>query len=501
MAYTPYMNPANRPDDITPPMYSGVGGGIQSQEVISTYDIYAPNELVQVFERHNHRPGFRVMLKSMGFDRGTAAPTTGHYEYPWRKDLVRVNSVITASTGPGTDVVIELTAGSMFDTQVSVSGAARKASYPIENEMVIGNDGKKAFISNKDVTTDPHRLTLTPVKSTEDIALSFVGGEAYFISDNAHGEGTGLPAGRTPRVIKYLNDFQIVKTACGSTGSEMTNQTYFQPIPGQEGSFYLQTKWSNMWTHEDRCDGALVWGQTIDNVTVNASELGHDVGVKGTEGFIDFTLLNGYESNYSPGSLAITDFNVIGGIYEAERVGVRNVMAWQGYNMYVELEDVLQNLLSGDVAALLMSKFVTYDGGLGDEFQPVDDKDFAMNIGFRALKKGGYDYSWMLLHAFNEAMGAGADVYDYDQWAIYHPLGFVEEKSSGSARATIGYEYKQLGNYSREVVIADISGVGVAGTGTPRPMAVNQFDVHKTGMLSEIAFHGACANHLIIQRP
>jgi hypothetical protein len=33
----------------------------------------------------------------------------------------------------------------------------------------------------------------------------------------------------------------------------------------------------------------------------------------------------------------------------------------------------------------------------------------------------------MLLHAFNEAMGAGADVYDYDQWAIYHPLGFVEE--------------------------------------------------------------------------
>jgi hypothetical protein len=40
--------------------------------------------------------------------------------------------------------------------------------------MVIGNDGKKAFISNKDVTTDPHRLTLTPVKSTEDIALSFV---------------------------------------------------------------------------------------------------------------------------------------------------------------------------------------------------------------------------------------------------------------------------------------------------------------------------------------
>jgi hypothetical protein len=70
------------------------------------------------------------MLKSMGFDRGTAAPTTGHYEYPWRKDLVRVNSVITASTGPGTDVVIELTAGSMFDTQVSVFRRSPESFLP-----------------------------------------------------------------------------------------------------------------------------------------------------------------------------------------------------------------------------------------------------------------------------------------------------------------------------------------------------------------------------------
>lgn len=264
---------------------------------------------------------------------------------------------------------------------------------------------------------------------------------------------------------------------------------------------YLQTQWSTMYNFECQCDGALMWGGQIDNITINAPEVGFDVPVRGTEGFIDFGVLNGYESNYTPGSLAIGDFDNIAKLYEAERLGVREVMAWQGHDIYVEIENVLQTLLNADTSALLVQNLFRYGGGLEDEEQPIDDGAFAMNIGFYALRKAGYVFAWKLLHAFNEAMGAGADVYDYPQWSIYHPLGFVQEKRTGEARPTIGYEYKQLGNYSREMIVADIAGVGAAGTGTPRPVAVNQFDISKAGYVSEIAFHGTCANHVVVQRP
>lgn len=500
--YSPYVNPANRPYDITPPAFGDVGGGVQNQEVLSTYDIWKPNELIEVFERHSYAPGFRLMLRAMGFNRGTAAPTTGHYEYPWRKDLVRINSIITASTGPGTSVVVELTSDSMFDTGVTVGGAARKGSYPVVNDILQLPDGNKAMITAKNVTTDPHRLTLTPTKAAVDLVASVVAGEAYFISDRAMPEGSGLPSGRTPRVMKYTNEFQIVKEACAATGSEMTNETYFRPIPGREGSFYLQTQWSTMYNFEQLCDGALIFGQTIDNITQNVSELGFDVPVKGTEGLIDFGLLNGYTVGYTPGALSIGDFDAISRLFEQERLGVRQIMAWDGFDIFTEKENALQTLLNADITAQLVRGMFRFDGGTGiDELQPIGDADLAVNIGFYALKKAGYIYSWKLLHVFNEYMGAGAPGYDYTRWSIYHPLGYVMNKATGQSVPTIGYEYKQLGNYSRENVVADISGVGVAGTGTPYPIATNVNDIHKLGYLAEIAFHGTCANHLIIHQP
>ena len=113
MSYIPFVPAGGQ--DLTPNAFSDVGGGVQSQGVISQYQAYKPNELVQVFERHGYRPSFRLMLKTMGFRRGSYAPTIGHYEYPWRKNLVTVGAIITPSAGPGTPVTIELDAADMYN--------------------------------------------------------------------------------------------------------------------------------------------------------------------------------------------------------------------------------------------------------------------------------------------------------------------------------------------------------------------------------------------------
>lgn len=499
MGYTPFIDPAGRPIDITPPAISDVGGGIANQQVISLYDIYKPNEFIEVFERHSYKPSFKMMLRSFGFDRGTAAPTTGHYEYPWRTDLLRVGSIDTASTGAGTNVIVVLAAAGMYDTGVSVSGSGRQASYVRVGDIIITKDGKRAYISAKDTSVNPHKITLTPTKSTVDLAGSVLASNNYFIADNAHAEGSGLPAGRTPRVIKYSNEFQIVKERVGSTGSELTNQTYFNPVPGQEGPLFLKAKMDAYYTFECAAENALIFGSSINNISVNVPELGFDVDVKGTEGLIDYIETNGYTVNYTAGSLAMADFNAIGKKYENERIGARDIMVWLGYDLYTEIEDLLQTIVSNDVTAeLTRNLFRNLGSGEGE---PITDTDFALSIGFYALKKGGYKYYFKSLHPFNSAVGAGATGYTYPQQAIFHPLGFNTDKNTGMKVGTIGYEYKKLGAYSRENVIADVAGVGVAGSGTPYRIASNLNDTYNLGMVSEIAFHGACANHLMIMKP
>lgn len=500
MSYTPFVPVGGQ--DLRPNAFSDVGGNYQAQGVISQYQMYKPNELVQVFERHNYAPSFRLMLKTMGFRRGSYAPTIGHYEYPWRKNLVTVGTIVTPSAGPGTNVTFALDAADMYNAGVTVSGVAAQASYPIENEILLFRDGNMGMIINKDTTVTPHQLTIRPLSTTVDLATSIVVGEAYFVATNAWGEGTGLPQGRVPRVVKYSNTFQIVKAAAGSTGSELTNQMYFEPVEGKPGSFFAKVSVDTMYRFENECDGALIWGQQINNVQIFNPELGFDVNVSGTEGLINFATVNGNNETYVVGNYQLADFDDVSKYYERERIGVRDIMCLQGIDINVEIENVLADILDGDLAGLLTKNFLWGDGVFSDGMQPaIDASTFAMEFNFRAIRKANFRYFFYLMHVFNENVGAGATGYDYPNWQVLFPIGYAKEKSTGDNRATIGYEYKQLGAYSREEVIADLSGVGVAGSGTPYRIATNPNDLYRMGMVAEIAFHGTCANHITLVTP
>lgn len=490
MSITPTLG--TLPYDVTPPSFGGMGGGVLNQKVITAFDIYKPNELIEVFERHAKRAGFRLVLQSMGFNRGTAAPTTGHYEYPWNTDLIRIESV-TSGSGAGTDVVVQLSTSAMYTSGVTVAGTARKASYPLEYDIIKFPNGMKAWIKSKDITTDPHSLTLTPTKAADDLGtyLATVVPGAFFISDQAMAEGSGLPGGRTPRVIKYSNEFQIIKAAVAATGSELTNQTYFNPVPNTPGSFFLKAEADTYDDFTMKSDGALLWGGAINNVTMQSvSGIGHDLPVKGTEGLVDFATLNGYTDNYTVGAYALSDFDNMAKLLEAERVGTRKFMTWDGIDIWHEKENEIFSLYNQDA-----TPFLRYVGAAAED-QPIAENE--VNIGFRGITKGGYKWGFQLLHEFNRATGAGASGYDYKNWSIVTPMGYTANKANGTNMATIGYEYKQLGAYKREVIFDRLPGFGTA---MPGEQSVTENDVTKQGLLSEIAFHGACANHIIIQRP
>jgi len=507
MAYSPFINPALSKQDLKPNVYSTVGGGTSSQTVISQYDLYRPNELVQVFERHTEGGGFRIMLKAMGFNRGTSAPTTGHYEYPWRENLVTVGGIVTASTGAGTDVVISLDPGDMFDPGVSIGPTAQRASYPIKNEILIFRDGASAMITDKDTTTNPlvHQLTLTPLDPLVDLATSILAAESYFVSSNAHAEGSELPAGRVPRIITYTNDFQITKVKAQSTGTELTNTMYFEPVAGLEGSIYLKVKQDMMYDFEKRCDGALIWGQNITNISEFVPRLGHDAPIRGTEGLIEFASTNGNVDNYvAVGGYTLADFRDLARYYEGERVGTNTFMNLMGFEIYQEVEQEMADFLNADTATLMTKDFF-YGDSVFDHLEDTEyykePAEFALKIGFKAIKIGGYNFLFRHFRDFNTKVGAGADGYDYKSWQIVMPVGFATDKSSNTTRGTFGYEYKIAANgYSREEIFGEITGAGVGGRTMYRP-ASHGADVHECYLISEFAFHPTCANHITIQKP
>jgi hypothetical protein len=505
MAYQPYSPIATPPTDLNVNQYSNVGGGTQSQKVISDLDFYKPNELIQVYARHNETISYRAMMKAMGFSRGTAAPTIGHYEYPWNRSLVEFGAIVTAAVGAGNPIVVSISAAYMYDAQVTSNGVAQLASYPIKNEVIRFPDGTNAHIIDKDTTTNPafHQLTLLPADATVDLDAVVAVDTPYFVATNAHGEGSGLPSGRVPRVIKYNNCFQIIKSSCSATGSSMTNQTYFDPLPGQPGSFYLKTKDDTYRDYERKCDGALLWGQKSDNPALSEfnAQLGFDVPIETTQGMISFAETSGNTTQYVSGSYTLSDFDTLSKYYEGQRIGTRQLQALQGVDINIEIENVLAEILDGDLAALLTKDYYTMGGIYSDEFQPMDSSDFALKMGFRAVKKSNFTYSWMMMHCFNDVVGAGSPDYPYSKWQVIYPVGYATDTRTGNNMPTVGYEYKSLNGYSRESVIAQIAGVGVAGTGTPYAIASNQFDIHTLGIVSEIAFHGACANHITLQTP
>lgn len=510
MAYTPNLGQAALASDatITGPAsfptanFGSVGGGSASQQVVSTLYDYNPYAILNyIHERHRHESGIRMLWKAFGWSRGVNAPTTGHYEADWKDALIKVGSIDTASTGAGTDVIIVLHTDMMYNAGQTVSGSARQASYPRVGDIVYLADGKAARVTTKTVSSTPHKLTLTPLDSAVDLDGSITAGESYFISTNAHAEGSDLPDGVIPRLLAYTNTFQIIKEACGSTGSELSNQLFVRPIDGQDGSIFLRLDKDMMYRFEKRTGGALLWGQPINNISELSSSLGFDVDIKGTEGLIYFIETNGYEDEYTLGSFGTPDLYAITGLYDQEQSGTKTLVTHEGFGLFVETEQAFTEFFSNDYSPSLMKSIAVEQGIPAEDMQPFESSDFVFYAGFRGAKLAGYHIHFKKIHEFNEAIGAGAAGYNWSNSRIFMPFGSTVNKATGNTVPFVGYEYKQLGNYSRENVIADFGGAGVAGIGGILDTPVNGVDYRKKGMVAEIAGHYACPNLLVLQKP
>lgn len=500
MSYSPSFG--SLPGGLANPNVGSVGGSMATEKVVSTLYDYDPYAIYRaVADRHTAYPMFRQMLRMQNATRAVSAPTTGHYERDWRFNLVTFAS-IDATTAAGEDAVYTLDASSMYDLSVNVSGSARQASAVRVGDIIESYTGARILVTAKTTSSTPHTITVKPLSASVDVDAEFSATGTYAIFGNMHAEGSTIPEGLLPRISKYTNVFQIVKEGAGTTGTELTNQTWAQIVPGKDGSIFMAIEGDTMMRYERAMCYTLLFGTTANNLTAAATtEVPFDVAIKGTEGLVPFVSVNGHTDNYTSGSYSIDDFDAMAVIFEQERIGTRQIVTYDGYTIFQETENALQTLLNANLTVELL-KTLGGDGKVpSDSLQPYESNDFSFYIGFRAVRKSGYDFFFRMLHEFNDYTGAGAPNYEYPSYRIATPLGFAVERASGNEVPYVSYEYKGLNGYNRHDLVDYTAGIGVAGAPGMARVASTTYDVARMGIVSEIAGHFACPNKCILQTP
>lgn len=501
MAYEPFV--AADPIGMQPAAYSDTGGAYVNQQVFSRLDLYNPYEQVQLVSRHSGRPSSALWMKLHGFASGTNNYKVGHYEVERDETPISFGAVVTPSGGAGNSLVASISADYQYNTGVSVNGNAAlgEATPGRVGEHVLLPGGGHARIMDKDTSVVPHQVTLRPVNANDNLDTLLAVDTPYALITNSWGEATGIPRGLTPRVIKYSNDFQIIKEAVAASGSEMTNNAYFQPVPGVEGSIYLRAKWQTMGRFEDAKSRALIFGVPGDNLTMYSDPMRHDVDIRNTEGLLYFARTNGYNDTYDPNNYTVEDFDDYARTFEFERIGVREFCGFIGFDLYTTIENTLNEYINSEHAAQLIQQRVL-DGptDLGDNFQPWSAEDLRVHIGFTSIKKAGFTWTFKIAHEFNDGRVAGLPAYDWSQTGVFFPMGYRLDYEGGRT-PVFGYHWKQGGGISRENIIAPINGVGVAGTGGVTPQAAHQYDSQQLAYLTEMASHFTTGNHFLYLTP
>lgn len=476
-----------------------VGSHIASEQIVSTLYNYNPFAIIRtVFQRHQNKiSDFRFLLKAFGMTRAVDAPTTGHYEEDWLVNTLKLGTTHTATSGAGTSVIIGLHADSMYDASQTASSSAVKSSAVEVGHILQFADGVKGRVISKNTGTDPHRITIRPLKTTDEIASPTSGDEVAIVT-NAFAEGTGIPNGWMPRISQYTNTFQIVKEGGGTTGSNLSNQLFVEFTDAGDGSLWGKININMMARFERWVNGALLFGSQIDNIQTFVSDLGIDADVKGTEGFDDFTATYGHTLQYTVGAFSLADFDACGKVMQQERIGTRNLMTLDGYDIFTETENLLSDALRYDITPFLMKNAATQAGVPEADWQPFENQDFEFYVGFKGLHKNGFSYGFKQVNEFNDVTGLGNSAYNYSQRRIVAPiLGTSRDTKTGKNGFMWGYEYKALNGYSREEAFGQLAGIGVAGVGPYRFLpAVSVNDYMQAGILAEIGFHGACPNQV-----
>jgi hypothetical protein len=449
---------------------------------VSAYDVHKPDVLSKMFNRYGDQgSSWFLTLDKMGFLKPVAATSYSHYENELKNPTFKAVGG-TAAGAAGASVNVVLVAADVNSTG---------QSYPRLFEIVFFKGGQLGIITNITVGAGPSyttTLAVTPLKTTDTIPAIGASEEISIIS-NAHSEGSDQPKGVVPGATKRTNYTQIMKETLAVTGTELTNQTWFDgwvEVPGSvngteqiaSGNSWYNLNWMDMeWRIGKQISGALLFGETTNNVTDPATGL----PINTTQGLIPTIRSLGNTDTYVPGAFSVTDFDAYGRTLDREYAG-DYVLGLVSKSFSDEIENTM--------VAYLANTNIIYEveQQVGSRLG-VDGK--SISIDFNYLKKSNRTFMFKRMMEFSNRQTFGITGSVTDGYGVFIPMNKQKDAKSGKMLDNIGARYKNLNGYSRKMEVWAVNGAGPG-------MKVSSVDVNKSFIRTDIGAHQMGVNQMIL---
>jgi len=349
-----------------------------------------------------------------------------------------------------------------------------------------------AGTASQDPQITVKRLDGTSASATDAGTFSSASGATtmatFIVIGNIHAQGTKQPNKfYETDVTKRTNPFLITKETYHVNGSQATNIGWIN-IGNGDYRWYVKGEMDTRKRFMDQREMMMLFSEKVSsgNITIpnSPTETGTLTGkITGSEGYFQAVEDRGITTdgfNYD-GSVTFDDIDNI--IFELDKQG-----APSEYAMYV---DNKTSLAIDDMLAHGLATTAALSNGLPGQFGAFNnDRDMAVQLGFKSFTRGGYTFhkhDWKLMNdpqllgAFSSKPYRGAMV----------PMTQVADAKTGVKSPALEMNYKETNGYSRELEHW-VEGGGVLGFKT------NDEDVAKFHYRSECNLITRAANKHVV---
>lgn len=314
----------------------------------------------------------------------------------------------------------QLQSGS-FVQATGVLTAAAAADIVVRVNDVMLLEGVRVFV------TDVTGLDITVI-SLDGTALPADGSYSAAVVGNLFKQGSDQNEGHfESNVVKRTNPFMIMKEVYKVTGSQATNIGWID-LGNGDYRWYIKSEADTRQRFLDKREMMLLLGANGDAAFQSAT------GISGSEGYFAALENRGIVSDDAFAALA--DIDAI--VKELDKQGgAAEYALYVNRDVDLKIDDLVAAGISTGVTAGIAGQFGTFN----------NDKDMAIELGFRTFSRGGYTFhkkDWKLLNDPTLLSGSA-----YKGVAI--PMAMVADAKTGDKSPALEINYKATNGYSREM--------------------------------------------------
>ena len=388
-----------------------------------------------------------------------------------------VNTTVSAGTSNqgaiSFDGVVEVDGGS-FNNASSLQKIVRNGDILLLNgvdRLVVINEDS-AGSGGAEFTAVPLLTGGLTVAITDGVQVEMP------IIGNMFAQGSDQPGEfLESNVVKRTNPYAIVKESFEVSGSQATNIGYID-VGGGDYRYYIKSEADTRQRFMDKREMVMLMGQQVTNTNAAVPS------IDGTEGYFTALESRGMVTSDLIGSAGLTDLDAL--IKEMDKNGCPAEYAvYSATRQDLLLDDMVASAgAGGNVTAGVAASFGAFN----------NDRDMALNLGFKSFSRGGYTFHKNSFKLLNDPTLLGSDnVHNRLAAGVMIPLANVVDPRSGERAPALEMNFKAAGGYNREMEHW-VTGGGVLG------FTNDTTDIAKFHYRSECCLVTRAANqHVLIQ--